>query len=142
MARVDADHVKAVLAPGQDYDTANAPSLTRFIQMANLFTNRVNTCAANRGVTLTSDELTEIEGLMAAHFYQASDQGYASKNTEGAGATFHGQTGKRLEGTKYGQAAMTLDPSGCVAALGNGARAGAFWLGKAPSNQIDYVDRD
>ena len=142
MARVDADHVKAVLAPGKDYDTENAPSLTRFIQMANLFTTRVNTCATNKGVTLTSDELIEIEGLIAAHCYCMSDQTYASKNTEGAGASFHGQTGMRIEATKYGQMAMMVDPSGCVGAIGKGQRAGAFWLGKAPSGQTDYVDRD
>ena len=141
MARTDADMVKAVMLPGKDYDTTAAPSLTRFINMATALTDRVNTCATGRGLTLTTAELLEIETLLAAHFYQASDQGYTSKGTKGASASFHGQTGMRLEGTKYGQAALTLDISGCLGSLGK-ARARGKWLGRAPSDQTAYEDRD
>lgn len=141
MARTDSDMVKAVMLPGKDYDTDVNPSLTRFIAMATALTDRVNTCATGRGITLTTSELLEIETLLAAHFYQASDQGYTNRSTKGASGAFHGQTGMRLEGTKYGQAALTMDISGCLGSLGK-TRARGAWLGRAPSEQTDYEDRD
>jgi hypothetical protein len=49
-----------------------------------------------------------------------------------------------LEATLYGQTATRLDKSGCLAALATGERkvAGGVWLGRRPSEQTDYVDRD
>jgi hypothetical protein len=142
MARTDEDKVKAVLAPGKDYDTSGAPSLTRFITAANLVTTRVNTCATAKGYTLTSDELIEIETWLAAHYYTRSDTAYAAKNELGAGGTKQGQTAKRLEASFYGQTALDLDPSGCLAAIANGVKAAVAWGGKPRSEQTDYVDRD
>ena len=117
-------------------------NLIPFIRRANLFVARVNTCATAKGYTLSAAELKEIETLMACHYYQSADPGYASRNTEGAGGSFEGQTGKGLERTRYGQDAMSLDPSGCVRAVATGAVASGTWLGRRPSEQTDYVDRD
>lgn len=141
MARTDADLVKAVLAPGNDYDLANAPSLTRFITTANLVTSRVAACATAKDIALSTEELTEIETWLAAHYYAMSDQTYASKTTGGQSASFHGQTGKRLEATKYGQTALDLDYSGCLSAISLRAFASSKWLGKNPSDQIPYTQR-
>lgn len=142
MARTDSDSVKAVLAPGGDYDLLNEPSLTPFITVANLIMNRVMTCASLKGVTISDDEALAMETWLAAHAYQASDQGYTSKSTEGASGSFMGQTGMGIDGTKYGQTALMMDPSGCLAAITRGSSASMMWLGKAPSAQTDYEDRD
>lgn len=138
MARTSSGEVQGIL--GSDYDSGR--SLVPFINSANLFVSRVSTCATNKGVTLSSSELQDIEAWVAAHLYCMSDRTYASRSTLGASGAFHGQTGMRFEFTPYGQTAMSLDPSGCVAALGNAKRATMSWLGKPPSEQTDYVDRD
>lgn len=140
MSRTTSTLVQGVLL--LDYDSARSPSLTPFITAANLLTTRVATCAANAGTTLSSEELEAIETWLAAHYYVQSDQTFASKSTADASATFHGQTGKGLEGSKYGMGALSLDPSGCLASLATSVRASASWLGKPPSEQIHYDDRD
>lgn len=134
--------VKAVLLPGKDYDTEDAPSLQPFIDTATVIVDRVATCATDRDKTLTSGELELIERWLAAHLYAMSDQTYASKSTAGASASFHGQTGMHLEATKYGQTAVTLDYSGCLTAIGKRQTARGAWLGKRKSEQTDYSSRD
>lgn len=126
---------------GGDYDNENSRSLTRYIRAANILVNAVSTCMVDNDLTPDSDVLTELETWLAAHFYQASDQGYAEKRTERAMGKFHGQTGKYLEGTKYGQAALTMDTSGCLAEISMAQHATATWGGKTPEEQIDYEDR-
>lgn len=140
MARTTDELVKGVLL--LDYDSRRTPSLTPFINAANLVVTRVATCATAKDVTLSSDELEMIERWLAAHMYVQSDQTFASKSTSGASASHHGQTGMGLENSKYGQTAMMLDPSGCLAAIDKRQSAGAHWLGKPPSEQTAYVDRD
>ena len=49
MARTTADLVKAVLAPGLDYDLVRNPSLDPFISMATNLVDRVATCATSAG---------------------------------------------------------------------------------------------
>lgn len=140
--RTTADAVKEEMAPGRDYDTDRSPSLTRFIARASALVDRVVTCATAKGYTHTADELEHLEALLAAHFYQQSDQGLASETTDRASAVYHGKTGMYLESTKYGQSAVALDGSGCLLAIGNKRSASAAWIGRAPSEQTDYVDRD
>lgn len=140
MARTDATAVQEVLL--KDYDSRNAPSLTRFINAASLLVNRVATCAANKGYTLSEEELEMIESWLAAHMYATSDRTLASKSTSGASGSFHGQATMRLEATFYGQTALTLDSSGCLEALNKRAVASFTWLGKPPSDQIEVDQRD
>lgn len=121
--------------------------LTPFITIANLLTDRVVTCATSRGSSLTDDEAKYIEAWLSAHFYSIRDEGYTSKKTGDASATFKGQTGKSLDSTHYGQTAKLLDTSGCLAEISKDAEKGVTqasmtWLGKPPSEQTDYVDRD
>jgi len=147
VARTTAAAVKAVMLPGEEYDTVTEPSLTPFIDTASAYVDDIVTCAAERSpaVTLSAARLELIERWLAAHFYAQSDKPYASKNTEGASASFHGQTAMYLESTLYGQTAMRLDKSGCLSSIGSGAErkvASAVWLGRPPSEQTDYSDRD
>ena len=144
MARTNAAAVKTLMAPGRDYDTRRNPDLSPFIDTASLMVDRVAECAEEEGDSLSDAALELIERWLSAHFYQQSDQGYSSKSTGGASGSFHGQTGMRLEGTKYGQTALDLDHSGCLQAITGESRAEASldWLGKPPSEQIPLRDRD
>lgn len=129
MARTTTDDVEEILemTPGLD--------VTPYITAANLLITRVNTCATNKGITLTSAELEQMERWMAAHFYTVRDQRYIEKWTEKAKGMFDRKN-------DYAATAKALDPSGCLAAFLSGKRLVAAWLGKAPSDQTDYEDRD
>lgn len=147
MARTSAAAVKAVMLPGKDYDTVNAPDLTPFIDSASNTVDDIVTRAAEIDVTMSATKLELIERWLAAHYYQCSDQGYAFKGSEGSQATFHGKTDLGFDGTKYGQTAKRLDTSGTLAAMDKtgslaGQRVQCIWLGKPPSQQTDYTDRD
>jgi hypothetical protein len=140
MARTNAGAVQKILM--KDYDFVEIPTLQPFIESASAVVDRVVTCAINKGLPLTGTETELIERWLAAHFYAVSDKPYSSRSTDKASANFAGQTGMYLEFTQYGQQAVTLDWSGCLAALTKRNRASMDWLGKAPSAQIDYTDRD
>tara|TARA_R110002020_G_scaffold376130_3_gene587298 strand:+ start:22696 stop:23130 length:435 start_codon:yes stop_codon:yes gene_type:complete len=135
--------VKAILL--SQYDLDNTPALTDFITEANLLTDWVDTCDTDNDV---SDALlTLIETNLAAHFYKIAEQGAAEEKTADASVTFRGESGMYLESTLFGQKAITLDVSGCLAKRNSMSKKGKQtisldWLGKIPSNQIDYTDRD
>lgn len=138
--------VQAVL--GDNYGAkvdGTLPDLTIFISMAGPLIDRVVTMALSKltPITLTTTEQEILERLMAAHFYCLSDPVYTSRSTQGASGNF--QTGTPDEGfgaTEYGRQAMAFDYSGCLKQLSLKRRAAAAWLGKPPSQQIPYVDRD
>ena len=143
MARTTASAVTEVLGePEERGDYHGSRSLTTFIDTANVIVNRVATCASERGITLSTTELEMMERWLAAHFYCQSDKPLGAKNDLGGGGTFHGRTDMGLDSTLYGQTAKRLDWSGCLASLDRQQRVGGFWLGKPPSEQIDYEDRD
>lgn len=138
MPRTTSSAVETLLAG--DYD--GTTSLTPHIDTATAIVDRVEDCAAARDRTLTEVELELIERWLAAHFYAMVDQPYQSKTTGRSSATFQGRTGMHFEATKYGQSAVNVDYSGCLAAIGKRRSARVVWLGKPPSSQVDYVDRD
>lgn len=140
MARTNSDLVQEILL--RDYDLNYLPNLTPFIRSANLIVTRVNTCATARGFTLSDDELQDIETWLAAHLYTRSDPAYSTRSTGKALGVFQGKTAMGLDASYYGQTAKLLDPSGCLASISSGMVIGFGWLGKAPSEQTDYVDRD
>lgn len=144
MARTTADLVKALMAPGGDYDLVSSPDLSPFIDTASAIVDDVAECAINKDKALTTARLELIERWLAAHFYQQSDQGYIERATLRASGKFQGQTGMYLESTKYGQTARNLDSSGCLDAIATGTRktAGGFWAGKPKNEQVDYEDRN
>lgn len=140
MARTTSLLVQALLRGDWDGRTPLGP----YIDAATSIVDGVEGCAVTRDKTLTAIQLELIERWLAAHAYAMLDQTYASKSTGGASASFHGQTGLSLDGTKYGQMAQSLDPSGCLTAIAGANRKTArmTWLGKPPSQQTDYRDRD
>jgi len=143
--RTNSERVKKVLAPGGDYDLQNAPDLQPFIDTATAIIDDVEKCAASADVAspMSKDRLELIERWLAAHCYKASDQPYSQRSTGKSSGSFQGQTGMYLEGTKYGQMALSLDTSGCLYALvqGEGHSASAVWLGKPKSRQVPYNQR-
>lgn len=140
MSRTVPSAVQAILGP--NYDTRNNPSLTPFIDAASAMVDDVVDCAAEEGTTLTAAKLELIERWLAAHFYHCSDPTYSSRSTEGASGSFMGQGTQGIEGSRYGQMALRLDPSGCLRATEKGSNGQFIWLGKPPSEQIDVDDRD
>lgn len=131
--RTTAEAVEGVL--GADYDRDAGPALTPYIETASALVDTLVAKAALKPVTFAGARLELIERWLAAHYYTQSDRTYKSRSTLGASATFN------TDGKEYLNAALALDNSGCLAALLNGKRAGAVWLGKAPSEQIAYWDR-
>lgn len=138
-ARTDAATVKSALL--RNYDTVNNPSLTVFINAASRLVDRVETCALSKGITLSTEELTDLETWIAAHFYMAGpDLGFSAKNTQSAGATFQGKTDMAFKSTFYGQQAILIDYSGCLNAISQGNRVGGFWLGTKDDNDGSQVN--
>lgn len=116
-------------------------SLTPFIRMANVLTDRVS--EKDTDSLLSDNELAEIERWLSAHFYETRDHELSSEINEKAEGTYVGQFAKGLERTRAGQNAMLFDETGYLRRISNGTViAKAVWLGKAPSNQTDYADRD
>ena len=134
--RVTEEDVRAVI------DTDSALSIRPFIVAASSLVDKVAT--ADTGALLSTDDLVEVERWLAAHFYAIRDPQYTSKSTGGASASFQGQTGMGLDATYWGQMAKRLDVTGYLANLDQARRPTlkAHWLGKPPSEQIDYVERD
>ena len=123
----------------RDYDTAI--DLMPFIRMANVLTDRVS--EKDTGSLLNTSELAEIERWLTAHFYETRDHELSSEENENAQGDYVGQFGKGLERTRAGQNAMLFDETGYLRRISNGTvLAKVSWLGKPPSTQVDYVDRD
>lgn len=142
MPRTTATLVKGVL--GDDYgprEDGTEPNLDPYIDSATVVVDRVNSCAATKGYTLSTTELEIIERWLAAHMYALSDKPIIRSVTADSSATYAGQTGLRLDFTSYGQNAKLLDPSGCLENVDRKKRASVVWLGKNPSDQIPYRDR-
>jgi hypothetical protein len=123
-------------------DTDVSLSIAPFIDQASALTDKVS--AADTTGELGTDLLLMIEKNLAAHFYAFRDPQYTSKSTGGASGSFQGQTGLGLNATYWGQTAMLLDVTGYLTELNMATRpkASLTWLGKPPSEQTDYEDRD
>lgn len=123
-----------------DYDGVSP--LHPFIEAAAMLVARLSQCAIDRGAPLSADEIEILERWLAAHYYATSDRPYVAKKTADASATFMVKQGLDLQATPYGQAALTLDSSGCLDSLTSpGKKARGAWLGRNPSRQTDYINR-
>lgn len=127
---------------GEDYDSVNSPSLAGRIETAASMVDDVVACAIEKEQPISSTKAELIERWLAAHFYAVSDKPYTSRSTSGASGSFAGQTAMALDFTSYGQTAQQIDTSGCLAAFGKRQTASAFWMGRPPSAQTDYDQRD
>lgn len=132
--------VKKIL--DRHYDADRSPDLQPFIETATAIVARVEACAIAKETPLTSAELELIERYLSAHFYEHSDPMFTSKSTAGASGSHQGQFMMGFDSTKYGQTALRIDPSGCLASLDKRQRAGGFWLGKRTQDQIPYNQRN
>lgn len=143
--RTDADAVKAVLAPGGDYDLKRSPSLTPFMTVAAKFVDRLVVAAAEGGYTLEADDPELIERYLAAWAYCNSDRIYTSRSTQGASGSFSlPQAEAGLNSNPYGTMAKMLDPTGLLPAIVSAVDTiycGGDWLGKPTSQQTNYEDR-
>lgn len=137
--RTTVEKVRSILVDRKDYD--GETNLQPFIDTAVILTDRV--ASKDSDSELSDAALALIEAWLAAHYYCTPDRPYQSRNQGKSGGSFQGQTGMHLESTYYGQTAMDLDFTGTLANINKGTRkAKAHWLGKAPSAQTDYEDRD
>ncbi len=139
MSRTSESDVRAIISSDSTLD------LSPFIQAASSLTDHVDTC--DTAGLLSARQLREIETWLAAWMYERRDQGYTEKETGEAKARFQGKTDMYLASNYWGQTAMILDITGCLAGLQeqvvNGKKqVQLLWLGKPESEQIDYVDRD
>lgn len=134
--RVTQPEVRGVLGDKSDPTIAMQP----FIDMAVALTDKIASNDTNS--LLSTALLKQIEANLAAHYYSRSDPAYLAKNTGESGATFYGQTGMGLDFTPYGQTAKELDLTGFLTSLGKAKIGGFDWLGKPPSTQVPYRDRD
>lgn len=142
MARTTPSQVKAVL--GGDYDAEAEPTLTPYIDWAGALVDDLDEAATT---SPTTARLTLIETWLAAHAYVMSDQPYEESSQGKSMGVFQGSgaktIGKYLEASKYGQQAILLDGTGYLINLGQRRlTVGATWLGKTPSEQINWWDRD
>jgi hypothetical protein len=118
-------------------------NLLPFLRAANRLVDYVVTQDADG--LLTTGMLRDVETFLAAHFaVHNRDHQYNSKSTGGASGSFTGQFAMRLESTSPGQTAMLLDLTGTLKQLNEARRPQiqVSWLGKRPSEQTNYVDRD
>jgi len=122
-------------------------SMRPFIAAASAIVDWIDgTCDSSN--VLSTTQLRQIETWLAAHFYSRRDPGFLEKATDKARGVFQGQTAMHFDSTFWGQTAMEIDVSGCLTKRNNEmktgmlAKVGLTWLGKPPSTQTDYVDRD
>ena len=139
MARTTEPKVRGIIANDSVID------LLPFIEAATTRTDYVDTC--DTGNLLSDEQLLQIETWLAAHFYAHRDQLFESKGTQKARGKFQGKTDMGLSSTQYGQTAINLDISGCLAKVNRdliegSQKVGLQWLGTPVSGQIPYQDRD
>lgn len=126
-------------------DSDSTIKVSIFIRTASILVDKIDSNDSDG--ELSANDLMLIETWLAAHFYAIRDQQYSSKKTGDASGVFQGQTGMALDSTFWGQQAMTLDTTGYLSRVNQNSQkgkqiVGVNWLGKPPSSQTDYEDRD
>lgn len=131
----------------EQYALCEESGLGTFLRTANTLVNWLeNTC--DTAHINSAEGLADIEMYLAAHFYGVSERLLTSKSQGGASGSFQGQTGKYYEATIFGQQAIGLDLSGCLAKLqselvsGKKAVVQFGWGGLPKSEKTSYEDRN
>lgn len=83
----------------------------------NMASDRVDDIA-DANSNIDSERLTDIELMLAAHYASAQDQRHERDSGESRSTSYQGETGMGIKGTKYGQRAAALDPTGILASEG------------------------
>lgn len=103
-----------------------------YIRTANALVDWLDGC--DTAGDLSTTELELIEMWLAAHFYAVNDQRLAAESKGKSGATYQGKTDMGLQATLYGQTALLLDTTGCLAkrnleSISGKRTASMSWLG-------------
>lgn len=106
MARTDAPAVREILDTSLDND-----SLSAWIDIATELVDDVQ----NADSSLSSTRLTKLEKLVAAHLASSQDQRHERESGPARSVSYQGDTGEGFTGTKHGQQALALDPTGTLA---------------------------
>jgi hypothetical protein len=139
VARTNSKAVREVLVLGGNLEEGACPNLDRLIRIAGSVVDRVATCSVNKGYTLTSAQLQDMETLLAAQLY-ADPRGFKTSESIGRSSVSYDR-GKSV--TSYKDMATMMDPSGCLAeALAGNKQVGVAWLGSTLTEQTDYEDRN
>jgi len=109
MARTTPAAVKTIF----DTDLSDA-AVSEWIDIATTVVDDIEATGDN----IPASRLEQIEKLLAAHYASAQDQRISDTSRETASVTYQGETGMDLRGTKYGQQAIQLDPTGTLSTLG------------------------
>lgn len=136
--RTDSASVQAVLLDNYD----GSSDLTTFIGSASRIVDRVVACATRKGVTLDSDEQKDVETYVAAYLYfgNSGQQLVQDETTEKASVKF---ADRKQVSEGYLSRAKMIDASGCLSGIIAGKTGPRMeWLGKPPSSQIPYTQRD
>lgn len=140
MARTSESLVRGLLL--KDYDNATSPDLAPFIDSAGALVDQVVACGVRKEVTVTNALAELIERWLAAHAYCMNDPQYSEKQTGRSKGVYLGDKNvKGLEGSRYGQHAKLLDPTGYLRSLDKTGAVGIQWLGLRESEQTAYEDR-
>ena len=130
-------------------DGITLPDLTPYIATASMVIDQAKVVALNKGPafaiadTGVNGPAELLERWLSAHFYCMMDPNYKSKSTAGASATFQRPIdGTGFESTSYGQMAVAMDYSGALKNISAKQRATMTWLGKPPSQQVPYLQRN
>jgi hypothetical protein len=113
-ARVGAADVTAIIDT-----TLTEPQVDAFIEAAHQIVEHNLS-----GSSLSTKLLVEIERYIAAHLITLRDPRVSSEGADGLSFRYQGTTGEGLRASHYGQTAITLDPTGTLAALDDKDRQG------------------
>lgn len=123
------------------------PDMSPYIRTAATLVDKVE--SNDSSSLMDNADLKEVEIYLAAHCYAHKDLQFTKSKAGESFAEFQtGTPGKGfLDSTMWGRMAVGLDETGYLAKLNKQSINGKFtltvsWLGKPPSTQIDYVDRD
>lgn len=90
-------------------------SFTAFIRAASII---VDINLATPGILTDTEQLTEIEVWLAAHFFTTKERQARKEETGESLAEYYGKAAMGLDFTPYGQQVKVLDTSGTLANLG------------------------
>lgn len=139
--RCSASDVQAVIETDEDID------LEPFIKTANARINALLLSCSAMASSLSS-ELAIVETWLAAHYCAKINPALTQEGAGKASGSYEtGVVGKYLESTRFGQTAIEVDSSGCLAKLQSSLMKGAqsaslHYLGKKASDKLDWSERE
>lgn len=92
-------------------DTSDGGALDQWVAIANSLVDDI----ADADSSLDAARLENIEKLVAAHLAASQDQRHERESGGARSVSYQGDTGMGFTGTKHGQAALALDPTGTLA---------------------------